>query len=186
MQRGNLIQGPCPGQGHSRHRRRCLTPTQGRHRCRPMAKLVLTLSLLLREPSPAVLTHYGTGDGFLGARHGASWHGDSCGLPSVVDLVSYGVAAPRGIPYCAQVLICHDGACIVATVVDRMADDVVHGLPHFDLWPAAAEALDITKIGIAEGRVWTSSSFERKENGIESYKVPTSNYKSIKTRLHDG
>lgn len=119
-----------------------------------LAKLVLTLSLLLREPSPATLTHYGTGDGLLDQHHGAYWHGDSCGLPDVVDSVSYGVAGPRWIPYCTQVLICHDDTCVVATVVDRQRHDVIHGELHFDLWPAAARALDIVEKGIAEGRVW--------------------------------
>ena len=119
-----------------------------------MAKLALVLALLLREPEPVVLTHYGTDDGLLGQHHGAYWHGDSCGLPPVVDVVSYGVAAPRGIPYCTRVLICHDGACVVATVVDRQRDDVVRGKPHFDLWPAAARALGMMEKGIAEGKVW--------------------------------
>ena len=119
-----------------------------------MAKLALVLALLLRESSPAVLTHYGVGDGLLGARHGASWHGDSCGLPEVVDLEHFGVAAPRWIPYCTQVLVCHGGACVVATVIDRMADDRKDGMPRFDLWPAAARALGMMEKGIAEGKVW--------------------------------
>ena len=119
-----------------------------------MAKLTLVLALLLRESSPAVLTHYGTGDGLLGQHHGAYWHGDSCGLPDVVDLEHFGIAAPRWVPYCTQVLICHGGACVVATVIDRMADDVIHGQMHLDLWPAAAEVLGMVKAGIVEGKVW--------------------------------
>ena len=119
-----------------------------------MAKLAFVLALLLREPSPAVLTHYGLGDGLLGQHHGAYWHGDSCGLPDAVDMVSYGIAAPRWIPYCTQVLICHGGACVVATVVDRQANDVIHGKPHFDLWPAAARTLGMMEKGIAEGKAW--------------------------------
>ena len=119
-----------------------------------MAEIALAFALLLREPVPAILTHYGLGDGLLGQHHGAYWHGDSCGLPGVVDLVSYGVAAPRWIPYCTEILVCHDSVCIVATVVDRMADDRKNGVPRFDLWPAAAEALGMTEKGIVTGEIW--------------------------------
>ncbi len=119
-----------------------------------MAKIVLVLTLLLREPEPTVLTHYGTGDGLLGQHHGAYWHEDSCGLPDVVDLEHYGVAAPRWIPYCTKILVCHDSTCIIATVVDRQRHDVIHGKPHFDLWPAAAQALGMVEAGIVEGKVW--------------------------------
>ena len=119
-----------------------------------MAKLALVLALLLREPEPAIFTHYGVGDGFLGARHGASWHGDSCGLPPVVDSVSYGVAAPRWIPYCTKILICYQGQCIIGVVVDRQRHDEIHGKPHLDLWPAAARTLGMVEKGIAEGKVW--------------------------------
>ena len=124
-----------------------------------MAKITLALTvfaLLRREPEPAVLTHYGVGDGLLGARHGAYWHGNSCGPPDVVDLEHFGVAAPRRIPYCSRLLICHERTCIMATVVDRQRNDVIHGKLHFDLWPAAAAAaaLGIMEKGIAEGKVW--------------------------------
>jgi len=119
-----------------------------------MAKIALAITLLMREPTPAILTHYGLGDGLLGQHHGAYWHGDSCGLPDVVDLEHYGVAAPRWIPYCAEVLVCHDGTCIMAVVVDRQRHDVIDGSPHFDLWPAAARALGMVEKGIAEGKVW--------------------------------
>lgn len=119
-----------------------------------MAEIALAFALLLREPTPVVLTHYGQGDGFLGQHHGAYWHGDSCGLPGVVDLVSYGIAAPRWIPYCTEVLICFEESCIVAMVVDRQKHDIVDGKSHFDLWPAAARALDIMKKGIVKGEVW--------------------------------
>ena len=120
-----------------------------------MAKLAIVLALLLQKPEPAVFTHYGVGDGLLGQHHGAYWHGDSCGLPDAVDMVSYGVAAPRWIPYCTKVLICHDGACVMATVIDRMADDRKDGIPRFDLWPAAAQALGMMEAGIVEGKAWT-------------------------------
>ena len=119
-----------------------------------VAKIALALALLLREPELATLTHYGTGDGLLDTRHGASWHGDSCGLPSVVDLKHYGIAAPRWIPYCTGVLVCHKQTCIVAMVVDRQRHDVIHGEPHFDLWPAAAQALGMMEAGIVEGKIW--------------------------------
>jgi hypothetical protein len=119
-----------------------------------MAKIALILSLLLREPEPVVLTHYGIGDGLLGQHHGAYWHGDACGLPPVVDLVSYGTAAPRWIPYCTKVLICYGQTCVIATVVDRQANDVIDGKPHFDLWPAAAEALGMVEAGLVKAQVW--------------------------------
>lgn len=119
-----------------------------------MAELALAFALLLREPMPATLTHYGTGDEFLGQHHGAYWHGNSCGLPSVVDLVSYGVAAPRWVPYCTEVLVCYQEQCVIAVVADRMADDVLNGQAHLDLWPAAAQALGIVERGIVEGKVW--------------------------------
>lgn len=119
-----------------------------------MAEIALVFALLLKEPAPVVLTHYGQGDGLLGQHHGAYWHGDSCGLPGVVDLASFGVAAPRWIPYCAKILICFERSCVVATVVDRQHHDVIDGKPHFDLWPAAAEVLDMTEEGIVKGKAW--------------------------------
>lgn len=111
----------------------------------------------------AILTWYGSeGDGLLGARHGASWHGDACGLAEVVDLEGFGCAAPRWIPYCSRLVVCQDRcqdrcqdiSCVVVTVVDRMADDVIGGRWHVDLWPAAAEALGILEVGIVEGWVF--------------------------------
>ena len=122
-----------------------------------MAEITLALTvlaLLRQESEPAILTHYGQGDGLLGQHHGAYWHGDSCGLPGAVDLVSYGVAAPRWIPYCTKLLVCHEETCVIAVAVDRMADDVIDGKPHFDLWPAAAEALSFTERGLVQGQVW--------------------------------
>lgn len=118
-----------------------------------MAKLTLVLTLLMQKPEPAILTHYGTGDGFLGARHGASWHGNSCGLPPVVDLEHYGIAAPRWIPYCTEVLVCYQQRCVLAVVVDRMADNMKDGMPRFDLWPAAAKKLNILEVGIVRAQV---------------------------------
>lgn len=104
--------------------------------------------------SPCYITYYGTeSDGFLGARHGASWHGDACGLPEEVDEIHYGVAAPRWIPYCTKVLVCYKEVCIVVTVVDRMADDRKDGMPRLDLWPAAAAELGMVEAGIVEGVV---------------------------------
>lgn len=119
-----------------------------------MAEIALAFALLLREPAPAILTHYGQGDGLLGQHHGAYWHGDTCGLPDVVDLVHHGVAAPRWIPYCTKILVCHKTACIVATVIDRQHHDIIDNKLHFDLWPAAAEALGMAERGIVKGRVW--------------------------------
>ena len=105
---------------------------------------------------PATLTWYGSeSDGLLGARHGASWHGDACGLSEVVDLEGYGCAAPRWIPYCSRVVVCQGEQCIVVVVVDRQADDVIGGRWHVDLWPAAARELGILEVGITEGWLWT-------------------------------
>ena len=115
--------------------------------------ITIAAAVVAGPGEPAVLTWYGdVSDGFLGARHGASWHGDACGLAEVVDLEGYGCAAPRWIPYCSRLVVCHDGACVLVTVVDRMADDVVGGRWHVDLWPAPAVALGMVEAGIVEGR----------------------------------
>lgn len=119
-----------------------------------MAEIALAFALLTQPAQPAVLTHYGTGDGLLGQHHGAFWHGDSCGLPDVVDPEGYGIAAPRWVPYCTKLLVCHEDVCIMATVVDRQRDDVIDGKLHLDLWPAAAQALGMMEKGIAEGETW--------------------------------
>jgi len=104
---------------------------------------------------PVTLTWYGSeSDGCLGARHGASWHGDACGLPEVVDLESFGCAAPRWVPYCSKLVVCRGEHCVVVTVVDRQADDLLGGRWHVDLWPAAARELGIVELGITEGWVW--------------------------------
>ena len=120
--------------------------------------IAIILGLSAGGRVPATLTWYGSeGDGYLAARHGASWHGDSCGLAEVVDLEGYGVAAPVGIPYCSRLLVCAEGGetlplrCVVVTVVDRMRDDVLEGRAHLDLWPAPAEALGVIGPGVVEG-----------------------------------
>ena len=116
---------------------------------RALAVAVL-LAYQVTMPQPAILTHYGTGDGFLGQRHSASWQGLACGLPPVVDVDHFGAAGPYDVPLCSRLLIIYGGKAVVVTIVDRMRDDVLFGLPHFDLWPAAAEALGIIEDGIVE------------------------------------
>ena len=119
--------------------------------------ITIAAALLSGPGEPAVLTWYGSeGDGCLGARHGASWHGDACGLPEVVDLESFGCAAPRWISYCSELVVCRGERCIQVVVVDRQADDVIGGRWHVDLWPAAAEALGMVEVGIVEGRVYST------------------------------
>lgn len=123
-----------------------------------IAAFILALGLALAS-EPATLTWYGSeSDGLLGARHGASWHGDPCGLPNEVDLESFGCAAPRWIPYCSRLLVCVGERCVTVTVVDRQALDVLDGRWHVDLWPAAAEALGMVEAGIVEGWVWEMKS----------------------------
>lgn len=101
-----------------------------------------------------VLSWYGSeGDGYLESRHGAAWNGKNCGLPDLVDGVHYGAAGPRWMPYCKALLVCQ-GRCIVVVIVDRQRDDWLFGRPHLDLWPAAAEALDMVEVGIVVGRVY--------------------------------
>lgn len=119
-----------------------------------MAKIALAFALLTQPAQPVIVTHYGTGDGLLGQHHGAYWHGDSCGLPDAVDPEGYGVAAPRWIPYCTKLLVCHEDVCITVTVVDRQRDDAIDGKAHLDLWPAAAQALGMMEKGIVEGEAW--------------------------------
>lgn len=114
----------------------------------------LAAAIALMMGQPAVLTWYGSaGDGFLGERHGASWHGDACGLPDAVDLGAFGVAAPRWVPYCSRLLVCTD-TCAVVVAVDRMRDDRLFGLAHLDLWPAPAAALGVVGPGVVGGRFW--------------------------------
>lgn len=116
-------------------------------------KIILLLLGILVPFRPAVFTWYGSeDDGYLGARHGASWHGDACGLSERVDLVGFGTAAPVGIPYCTRVLVCVQ-TCAVVTVVDRQRDDRLFGRDHFDLWPAPAERLGLLEPGIVKGWV---------------------------------
>ena len=104
------------------------------------------------QPVPAILTHYGTEeDGYRGQHHGAYWHGDSCGLPDVVDDEHLGAAAPYDIPYCTRLLVVVGPEAVVVTVVDRQRHDVIAGLLHLDLWPAAARQLGIVEQGIVEG-----------------------------------
>ena len=105
------------------------------------------------------ISYYGTEeDGYLGEHHGAYWHGDSCGLPTVVDEEHYGAAAPRGIPYCSQLVVCVPDRvpdCVTVTVVDRQRDDYVGGSPHIDLWPAPARMLGIYgPVGVDSGDVF--------------------------------
>ena len=114
--------------------------------------IVLGVAASASAGDPAVLTWYGSiEDGYLGARHGASWHGDSCGLPEVVDLEGYGAAAPAWVPYCSRLLVCVGERCVVVVAVDRQRDDVLFGLAHLDLWPAPADALGVVGPGVVEG-----------------------------------
>jgi hypothetical protein len=106
----------------------------------------------LGEPKEYLLSFYGTeGDGYINEHHSAYWHGHDCGLPDKVDAVHFGMAAPRWVPLCSRWLVCYDGCCVVATVVDRQRDDIIHGLPHLDLWSAAAEHLGYVGEGIVVG-----------------------------------
>jgi len=118
------------------------------------AAVLLVWQIVSQSSQPVVITYYGTeSDGFLGQHHGAYWNGHDCGLPDVVDDIHYGCAAPRWIPYCAELMICHEDVCVIATVVDRQKHDTIRGYAHLDVWPAAAVELDILEAGIVEGRV---------------------------------
>lgn len=117
--------------------------------------LTIIANLLNPTPTPAILTHYGTeGDGYLGQHHGAYWHGDSCGLPDVVDAEHFGAAAPYSIPYCTRLLVVYGSEAVIVMVADRQKHDVIDGLPHLDLWPAAAKQLGIVELGIVEGAIF--------------------------------
>lgn len=121
----------------------------------------LVLSLLRQPGEPVILSHYGTDDGFLGQHHSAYWQGRDCGLPAVVDDVHFGTAAPYHVPLCSRLVVCYGDKCLLATVVDRQRDDVLFGLSHLDLWPAAARKLDMTAAGIVEGKVWPATTVGR-------------------------
>jgi len=109
-----------------------------------MLALALTTVFQTIKPVPVYVTYYGTeSDGYLGQHHGSYWHGDSCGLPDIVDNEGYGVAAPRWIPYCSRVIVCANAKCVVAVVVDRMKDDMKDGVARIDIWPAIAREFDI-------------------------------------------
>jgi len=74
-----------------------------------------------------------------GNETGAKNNGFNC-FANRVDSKSYGLAAPRWIPYCSEVLICRDNLCVIATNVDARASDCRY-TNCFDLWPKTAEAL---------------------------------------------
>lgn len=114
---------------------------------------VVIVANMLFNPVPAFLSYYGAdGDGFYGKHHGAYWHGDSCGLPDVVDEYGFGTAAPRWIPYCSKVMLCADDRCVEVAVVDRQRDDVIYGNWHFDVWPAVADELGLLNgVGVKTG-----------------------------------
>jgi len=118
--------------------------------------LALTTLFQMVKSEPVYITYYGTeSDGLLGQHHGSYWHGDSCGLSDVVDNEGYGVAAPRWIPYCSEVVVCVDDKCVVATVVDRMKDDTKDGMARIDVWPAIAREFEIYgSIGVAIGKMY--------------------------------
>lgn len=116
-----------------------------------MSKLLLLALVWTGAMQPATLTYYGEGDGFAGQHPGAYWHGKDC-TPDTVDDDFFGAAAPRDIPYCTEVLVLHEDKAIVVTVVDRQRDDELHGRPHFDLWPAAAEGLGYKHEGLVEAK----------------------------------
>lgn len=117
--------------------------------------IVVVLSCL-SEPEPATLSYYGTGsDGFFDQYHSAYWQGYKCyNMPDKVDDVHFGTAAPYWVPLCSHVVVCYNGKCLLATVVDRQRDDILFGKSHFDLWPAAARELGMVDAGIVEGKVW--------------------------------
>lgn len=69
----------------------------------------------------------------------------------MVDNEHFGAAAPYDIPYCSRLLIVYGSEAVVVTVVDRQKHDLIGGLPHLDLWPAAAAQLGIVELGIVEG-----------------------------------
>jgi len=122
---------------------------------------VVTLCVAVVAPQSVTLTYYGTvGDGYLGQHHAAYWHGLDCGLPSSVDEMHFGTAAPASVPFCSQLAACYEDRCVSVTVVDRQRDDVLFGLPHLDLWPAPAAALGMIEKGIVEGRVYGSVHFD--------------------------
>lgn len=110
--------------------------------------------------------YYGPGDGYLGRRHAASWHGlTPPGWPEVVDWVHPGIAtADRSIPFGTRLhlrVVAVPGWAreqyghlvgreAEGVVVDRMAPWVREGI---DLWPALARELmgpDWRRIG----KVW--------------------------------
>lgn len=96
----------------------------------------------------AVLTWYG--EGFLGRRHAASWHGETpIGAPETLNETYLGIAAPARFPFGAILTLTRidtcwgehsdkDGMSVVAVVIDRRARDTDN---HFDAWPATARAL---------------------------------------------
>lgn len=100
----------------------------------------------------------GNGDGYLGKRHAASWHGETPkGFPEVVDIEHLGIALNGvpfgevvrveivGVPKWAKEEYSHlIGRSVYATVVDRTSDLFV------DCWPATAKALygkDYQRVG---------------------------------------
>lgn len=115
----------------------------------------ITLVAALVSPQPVTLTYYGTaGDGYLGQHHAAYWHGLDCGLPVRVDKEHFGAAAPASVAFCSQIVVCYQARCVLVTVIDRQRDDTLFGLPHLDLWPAAAAALGMIEKGIVEGKAY--------------------------------
>ena len=117
--------------------------------------IILAWSMMVASPEPVVISYYGTeSDGFLGQYHGAYWNGYDCNLPDVVDKIHHGIAAPRWIPYCTEVTICYGEACVVTTVVDRMADNTKNGMSRVDVWPAVAVVLGMVDAGIVIGDMY--------------------------------
>lgn len=116
------------------------------------AAVTLTISMML-QARPHMLTYYGTeSDGFLGEPPGAFWNNRSCSPPAV-DNFFLGTAAPRDIPYCSVLVVGYQGDSVQVVVVDRAAKDVIYGHRHLDLWPAAAEQLDMKEAGVVVGLV---------------------------------
>lgn len=100
----------------------------------------------------AEMTWYGD----YGDKTGASKHGYQCYDTVTLELVQdrvndwqFGVAAPRWLPYCTDLLICRtdSGQCVRAVKVDVLGKDSTSynentgSLEYLDAWPAVAEAL---------------------------------------------
>jgi len=114
---------------------------------------------LLIQLQVVTITTYGINDEFTGQRHAASWHGVTPnGAPETVDK-SYMGAASNDFPFGTVLRVTSVAECngddqirksVEVTVVDRLATPFVG---YVDLWPAAAEQLNMGKDDCALGYV---------------------------------